>query len=79
MWGANAWGYVPYTLLTVATVLPLAAASWWIVERNALRLKKIRVPFPGFALPGTSSGSGGEAGHPHHDGEENRPVPTKGT
>jgi peptidoglycan/LPS O-acetylase OafA/YrhL len=44
VWGANRWGYWPYALLSVATVVPFAMASWWIVERHALRLKSLTLP-----------------------------------
>ncbi len=46
VWGANRWGYWPYTLLCVAATAPLAVASWWIVERNALRLKEAHLISP---------------------------------
>ncbi|MDA8355323.1 MAG: acyltransferase [Actinomycetota bacterium] len=45
-WGANRWGYWPYAFLSVAAVAPVAAASWWVVERHALRLKTVRWPLP---------------------------------
>jgi peptidoglycan/LPS O-acetylase OafA/YrhL len=42
-----AWLPVPvFALLSTAVTLPLAAASWFLVERNALRLK------PGRRAPG---------------------------
>lgn len=44
IWGANTWGYWPYTLVTLVMVVPLAAASWWLVEKRSLRLKKISFP-----------------------------------
>ncbi len=44
IWGANRWGYWPYALLSVAATAPLAVASWWIVERHALRLKEAHLP-----------------------------------
>jgi peptidoglycan/LPS O-acetylase OafA/YrhL len=43
LWGVNRWGYWPYTLFAVAVVSPLAAASWWGIEKHALRLKKLRI------------------------------------
>lgn len=43
--GVTRWGYVPFLALVVACTLPLAVASWWIVERNALKLK--HASFPG--------------------------------
>ena len=43
--GATRFGSVGYTALTVALVVPLAWASWLLVERPALRLKDaLRVP-----------------------------------
>jgi peptidoglycan/LPS O-acetylase OafA/YrhL len=43
LWGVNRWGYVPYTVMTVVVVFPLAIASWWIVEKRSLRLRNLRV------------------------------------
>jgi peptidoglycan/LPS O-acetylase OafA/YrhL len=42
VWGVNAWGYGLYTFLTLLFVAPVAAASWWLVEKQALSLKRIR-------------------------------------
>ena len=48
IWGVNAWGYWPYTAVTIVVVMALAVASWWLVEKHALKLKHIgmerRVP-----------------------------------
>jgi peptidoglycan/LPS O-acetylase OafA/YrhL len=41
LWGVSQWGYVPYLLLSVGWTFCFAAASWWLVERHALRLKNI--------------------------------------
>ena len=38
-WGVNRLGYGPYTLLSIVAVIPLAVASWWVVEKHALRLR----------------------------------------
>jgi peptidoglycan/LPS O-acetylase OafA/YrhL len=46
MWGVNRWGYGVYTLLTLAAVIPIAVASWWLVEKHALKLKKLKVAVP---------------------------------
>jgi peptidoglycan/LPS O-acetylase OafA/YrhL len=46
MWGMNKWGYWPYTLLSVAAVIPLAVASWWLVEKHALKLKRLKISWP---------------------------------
>jgi peptidoglycan/LPS O-acetylase OafA/YrhL len=43
MWGVNHWGYVPYTVLTILMVAPLAVASWWLIEKQSLKLKKVSV------------------------------------
>jgi peptidoglycan/LPS O-acetylase OafA/YrhL len=37
--GATRWGVAPYAALSVAAVIPLAALSWLLIERPALRLK----------------------------------------
>ena len=42
LWGVVRWGYLPYSLLAVALTIPFAIASWWAVEKHALRLKSIR-------------------------------------
>jgi peptidoglycan/LPS O-acetylase OafA/YrhL len=39
--GATALGFVPFILLSIAGTLPLAVASWCLVERRAMRLKRI--------------------------------------
>jgi peptidoglycan/LPS O-acetylase OafA/YrhL len=44
MFGATRWGYWPYTLLAIALVTPCAMASWWGLEKHALRLKTLRLP-----------------------------------
>jgi peptidoglycan/LPS O-acetylase OafA/YrhL len=46
LWGINRWGYWSYTLVTLAAVVPFAVASWWLIEKHALRLKKLKVPVP---------------------------------
>jgi peptidoglycan/LPS O-acetylase OafA/YrhL len=48
IWGLNRWGYWAYASLTVAAVTPFAVASWWAVEKHALRLKGVyaRAPTP---------------------------------
>lgn len=46
VWGVNRWGYWPYTLLAVVAIVPFAVASWWVVEKHALRLKTITWPRP---------------------------------
>ena len=46
LWGINKWGYWPYTLLSVAAVIPFAVGSWWLIEKHALKLKRLKVPRP---------------------------------
>ena len=37
--GVHQFGYLPYLLACLVAVVPLAALSWWLVEKPALRLK----------------------------------------
>jgi len=46
MWGVNKWGYLPYTLMALAAVVPVAIASWWLIEKHALKLKKLKLKVP---------------------------------
>ena len=41
MWQVQRWGYGAYLALAIAGTVPFAVASWWIIERHALRLKKL--------------------------------------
>jgi len=41
LWGVARWGYWPFALLAVAATIPFAVASWWLVEKHALRLKRL--------------------------------------
>ena len=43
--GLQAAGYVPFTLVTLICTVPLAAASWWIIEKRALKARNW-VPTP---------------------------------
>jgi peptidoglycan/LPS O-acetylase OafA/YrhL len=43
IFGVKRWGALPFFLLTVLFTIPFAVASWWFVERHALRLKKIEL------------------------------------
>ena len=43
LWGVVRWGYWPYSLLAVALTVPLAVASWWGVEKHALKLKTVEI------------------------------------
>jgi peptidoglycan/LPS O-acetylase OafA/YrhL len=59
---AERLGFVPFMVLNVAVVAPFAAASWWLIERRALRLKSVRWPSRrGVDAPASvgSSGLGG--------------------
>jgi peptidoglycan/LPS O-acetylase OafA/YrhL len=40
-WHAQRFGYWAYLGLSVLGVAPFAAASWWVVEKRALRLKRL--------------------------------------
>lgn len=40
-WGAPKLGTFAFTVLDVVVTVPFAVASWWIIERNALRLKRL--------------------------------------
>jgi peptidoglycan/LPS O-acetylase OafA/YrhL len=46
IWGLNKWGYWPYTFVTLVVLAPFAVASWWLIEKHALKLKKLKVPMP---------------------------------
>ncbi len=41
MWGVNHWGYPAYVALTISITVPFAVASWWLVEKHALKLKAV--------------------------------------
>lgn len=43
-WHLQRWGIPVFMLLSVGVTIPFAVASWWIVERNALKLKGIAAP-----------------------------------
>jgi peptidoglycan/LPS O-acetylase OafA/YrhL len=43
--GAAAWGPVTFVLVTILATVPLAVASWLLVEDPALRRKRMRSPF----------------------------------
>jgi len=68
LWGVTRWGYLAYAGMGVLATIPLAVASWWLIERPALRLKKwspswgnsggnpnpgVSVATPDLAPPGT--------------------------
>ena len=69
IWGVTRWGYLAYATIGVLATIPLAVASWWLIERPVLRLKKWtplssknrkppavddRVPVPDSAFAGIS-------------------------
>jgi peptidoglycan/LPS O-acetylase OafA/YrhL len=41
IWGVTKWGYVAYLGLTLLGTIPFAVASWWLIEKRALSLKKV--------------------------------------
>jgi peptidoglycan/LPS O-acetylase OafA/YrhL len=41
--GVHRLGYLPFLTASLATTAPVAAASWWLVEKPALRYKKASV------------------------------------
>jgi len=41
IWDVQRWGMPAYMLLSVLGTAPLAVASWWLVEKHALKLKKL--------------------------------------
>jgi peptidoglycan/LPS O-acetylase OafA/YrhL len=43
LWGVYRWGYAAYTGLVILGTVPLAVASWWLVEKHALKLKKLKL------------------------------------
>ena len=54
--GAERVGFWPFMLLTASVTLAFAVASWWLVEKRALQLKKASWPtgrlLPAIAVPG---------------------------
>jgi peptidoglycan/LPS O-acetylase OafA/YrhL len=42
-------GFWPFMLLTASVTLAFAVASWWLVEKHALRLKRVLVGRPIFS------------------------------
>ncbi len=57
IWGVPKWGYWPYALLTVAMTAPFAIASWWFIERHALRLKRLQARAAWMRLVGATGAS----------------------
>ena len=53
--GAQRVGFWPFILLLASVTLAFAVASWWLVEKHALRLKKVVVGRPIFSHRGSVS------------------------
>jgi peptidoglycan/LPS O-acetylase OafA/YrhL len=45
VFGVVSWGYFAFSVLGLLGAIPLAVLSWWVVEKRALRLKTLRLPF----------------------------------
>jgi peptidoglycan/LPS O-acetylase OafA/YrhL len=43
IWHVTKHGYVAYALLSILGTVPLAVASWWLIEKRALALKKVDI------------------------------------
>jgi peptidoglycan/LPS O-acetylase OafA/YrhL len=56
---AERLGFVPFMVLNVVVVVPFAVASWWLIERRALRLKSVRWPSRHGVDAATSVGTSG--------------------
>ena len=70
VWGVSRWGYWPYTLLAVAAVIPFAVASWWVIEKHALKLKHVGWPLSTKPEPRVAADPSNElALSPGHTGE----------
>ena len=41
VWGVQRWGMPVFMVLSVGGTMPFAVASWWLIEKHALRLKKL--------------------------------------
>ena len=48
-------GFWPFMLLTASVTLAFAVASWWLIEKHALRLKKVVVGRPIFSRQRSAS------------------------
>ena len=42
LWGLWQWGVAAFAVVSIAATIPLAAASWFLVEKPALRLRRRR-------------------------------------
>jgi len=43
IWGVIRWGFFAYFGLALAITFPLAIASWWAIEKHALKLKRFEL------------------------------------
>jgi peptidoglycan/LPS O-acetylase OafA/YrhL len=41
MWQVQRWGYAAFVFLGVVGTVPFAVASWWLIEKRALKLKRL--------------------------------------
>jgi peptidoglycan/LPS O-acetylase OafA/YrhL len=41
IWNVQRWGYPVFILLCIAGTVPFAVASWWLIEKRALSLKRL--------------------------------------
>lgn len=57
IWGVQRWGLYPYALMTVFVTVALAMASWWVVEKHTLRLKRLAMSPRAPAEPATDQRS----------------------
>jgi peptidoglycan/LPS O-acetylase OafA/YrhL len=44
IWGVQKWGLVPYAVMSILCTVPLAVASWWAIEKHALKMKTLGLP-----------------------------------
>ncbi|MFI8517598.1 acyltransferase family protein [Streptomyces sp. NPDC085481] len=71
--GYTRWGLPAYLALTFAFTLLLAVTSWHLVERQAMRLKDLRIG------KGGNGGSGGPGRIPRQAGNGAEPAPQQAT
>jgi len=55
IWGVEKWGLIPYTAMAILCTVPLAVASWWAIEKHALKLKSLWMPARAVSAPTTTS------------------------
>lgn len=54
MWHLPRFGSEIFLLMALGFTVPLAIASWWLVERRSLRLKSLHLRRSGDRAPATS-------------------------